>query len=111
MSSVSFLSMLLLAFRFMLWESWTTATAEASIRSVSGSWWDRSGEDAELPERSGRTVGFFSKDHCWSWVDTARSTIFAAAELHLLGAEETAECGGGAVIMCAHGFRLKPKAH
>lgn len=55
--------------------SFVAACTAASMRSVSGSWWERSGDEAELSERSGRASAGFSKDHCWSWADTWTSAI------------------------------------
>jgi hypothetical protein len=56
------------------------STAAVSIRRVSLSLWYMSGEEAELSERSGRTRVGFSKAHCWSWVDTATSTMVVVRE-------------------------------
>lgn len=52
-------------------------TAAASIRRVSGSRWDRSGDDVVLSDRSGRVDAGFSKDHCRSCVDTATLAMAA----------------------------------
>jgi hypothetical protein len=50
------------------------------MRRVSLSLWYMSGEEAELSECAGRTRVDFSKAHCWSWVDTATSTMVAVRE-------------------------------
>jgi hypothetical protein len=56
--------------------SWDlVSTAGVSIRRVSLWLLYMSGEEAELSECSGRTRVDFSKAHCWSWVDTATSTM------------------------------------
>lgn len=45
------------------------------MRRVSGSWWDRSGDEVVLSARSGRVDAGFSKAHCWSCEDTTTSGI------------------------------------
>jgi hypothetical protein len=84
-----------------------SSTAAVTIRRVSVSWWDKSGEEAELSERW--ALGF-SKDHCWSWVETTTSTMVAVKREKTEGWKQANDgtvrrsVGRQAIDMCSRGL-------